>query len=75
MRYKAGTKVFCYVGSKPTEVAATIQDHSHLSDRGIVNMRGKSLVKFDKPVKLGDYMVESTTLVNSLISKVKIIVD
>ena len=71
MRYKAGTKVFCYVGK--TEVSATIQDHSHF--KGMVDMRGKNLVKFDKPVKLGDYLVESTTLVNSLISKVKIIVD
>jgi len=72
MKYKPGTKVYCYIGSKPTEVSATIQDHSHY--KGLVNMRGKSLVKFDKPVKLGDYMVESTTLANSLISKVKMIV-
>ena len=72
MKYKPDTKVFCYIGSKPTEVQATIQDQSHL--KGFVNMNGKSLVKFDKPVKLGDYHVESTTLANSLISKVKIVV-
>jgi len=72
MRYKVGTKVYCYIGSNHTEVKATIQDHSH--SQGLVNMRGQSLVKFDKPVKLGDYMVESTTLANSLISKIKIIV-
>ena len=72
MKHKPGTKVYCYIGSKPTEVSATIQDHSHY--KGIVDMRGKSLVKFDKPVKLGDYYVKSTTLVNSLISKVKLTV-
>jgi hypothetical protein len=72
MRYKAGTKVFCYIGSKPTEVQATIQDNSHLA--GFVNMRGKSLVKFDKPVKLGDKTITSTTMNNSMISKVKITV-
>ena len=70
MRYKPGTKVFCYVGDKPTEVQAIILDHSHYA--GLVNMNSKSLVKFDKPVKIGDYQVESTTLANSLISKVKI---
>jgi len=70
MKYKPGTKVFCYIGDKPTEVQATILDHSHYV--GLVNMNGKSLVKFDKPVKLWDYHVESTTLANSLISKVKI---
>lgn len=72
MRYKPGTRVYCYIGSKPTEVQATIQDHSH--HKGFVNMRGKSLVKFDKPVKLGNYHVASTTLANSLISKIKVIV-
>ena len=70
MRYKPGTKVFCYIGDKPTEVQATILDHSHY--KGIVDMLGKSLVKFDKPVKLGNYHIVSTTLANSLISKVKI---
>lgn len=73
MRYKPGTKVYCYIGSKPTEVQATILDHSHYTT-GFVNMNGKSLVKFDKPVKLGDYQVESTTLANSSISKVKLVV-
>lgn len=68
--YKPGTKVFCYIGNKPTEVKATIQDHSHY--KGLVDMRGKSLVKFDKPVKLGDYHVVLTTLANSLISIIKV---
>lgn len=72
MKYKPGTKVFCYIGSKPTEVRATIQGHSHL--KGFVSMLGKSLVKFDKPVKLGGYHVLTTTLVNSLISKIKVTV-
>ena len=72
MRYKPGTKVYCYIADKPTEVQATIQDHSHY--KGLINMNGKSLVKFDKPVKMGGYHVESTTLANSLISKVKLVV-
>ena len=72
MKYKIGTKVFCYIGSKPTEVQATIQDDSHL--KGFVDMRGKSLVKFDKLVRLGDRTITSKTLPNSMISKVKITV-
>lgn len=72
MKYKPGTRVYCYIGSKPTEVSATIIDHSRY--KGLVDMRGKSLVEFDKPVKLGNYHVASTTLANSLISKIKITV-
>lgn len=72
MKYKPGTKIYCYIGDKPTEVQATIQDPSHY--KGLVNMLGKSLVKFDKPVKLGDYQVVSTTLANSLISEIKLTV-
>lgn len=68
MKYKIGTRVKCYIGSKPTTVLGTIADDSVC--RGFVNLKGKSLVQFDKPVKLGEKTITSTTLSNSLIEKI-----
>ncbi len=68
MKYREGTRVKCFVGYKPTEVFGTIcADASYL---GLVNMRGKSLVEFDKPIKMGEHLVSRTTLSNSQISRV-----
>jgi hypothetical protein len=67
MKYKIGTKVKCYVGNNSTEVTGIIQDDSHY--KSFVNMRGKSLVKFDKPIKMGEHFVSSTTLSNCQITK------
>jgi hypothetical protein len=68
-KYKVGTKVWCYVGSEPTKVSGTILDSAHYNT--FVNMQGKSLVEFDKPIKLGSHQVVKTTLSNQQIERVR----
>jgi len=68
MKYKIGTRVRCFIGSKPTEVLGTIADDSVY--QGFVNLKGNSYIKFDKPVKLGEHLITSSTLSNSSIQKI-----